>query len=102
MMEPLSQEFWPGAPRQPGHEVPSVAPPALGAPAAEGVDTSAPRFLAAAALNEVRKLEEEAARRKVKEAEEAKAKEERLAKAGQGGAARRGGSWRACTVGADS
>ena len=43
-------------------------------------DTSTLRFLAQAALDEVRELEEEAARRKVKEAEEAKAKEERLAK----------------------
>ena len=60
--------------------VPSVAPPALAAQAAECVDTSTLRFLAKAALDEVRKLEEEAARRKVKEAEEAKAKEERLAK----------------------
>ena len=57
-----------------------MAPPALAAPAAEGVDTSTIRFLAKAALDEVRKLEEEAARRKVKEAEEAKAKEERKAK----------------------
>ena len=60
--------------------VPSVAPPALAAPAAEGVDTSTLRFLAKAALDEVRMLEEEAARRKVKEAEEAKTKEERKAK----------------------
>ena len=60
--------------------VPSVAPPALAAPSAEGVDTSTLRFLAKAALDDVRMLEGEAARRKVKEAEEAKAKEERKAK----------------------
>ena len=60
--------------------VPSVAPPALAAPAAEGVGTSTLRFLAKAALDDVRMVEEEAARRKAKEAEEAKAKEERKAK----------------------
>ena len=51
-----------------------------GGPAAEGVDTSTLRILAKATLDDVRMLEEEAARRKVKEAEEAKAKEERKAK----------------------
>ena len=60
--------------------VPSVAPPPLAVLAAEGVDTSTLRFLAEAALDDVRMLEEEAARRKAKEAEEAKAKEERKAK----------------------
>ena len=56
----------------------SVAPPALAPLAAEGVDTSTLRFLAKAALDDVRMLEEEAVRRKV--TEEAKAKEERKAK----------------------
>ena len=43
-------------------------------------ENSTLRFLAKAALDDVRMLEEEAARRRVKEAEEAKAKEERKAK----------------------
>ena len=48
--------------------VPSVAPPALAAPAAEGVDTSTLRFLAAAALYS-RKLEEEEVRKREEEEE---------------------------------
>ena len=46
LKEPVPQAFWPGAPRQPGHLVPSLAPPALAAPTAEGVDAATLSFLA--------------------------------------------------------
>ena len=48
--------------------VPSVAPPALAAPAAEGVDSSTLRFLAAAVLYS-RKLKEEEVRKREEEEE---------------------------------
>ena len=51
--------------------VPSVAPPALAAPADEGVDTSTLRFFAAAALYS-RKLEEEDKKKREEEEEELK------------------------------
>ena len=56
LKEPVPQDWWPGAPRQQGHEVPSLAPPSLAGATADGVDSSSLLFLAAAAL---RKLKEE-------------------------------------------
>ena len=49
----VSQGWWPGAPRQPGHEVPSVVPPA------EGVDAAALSFLLAQTLAAQQQEEEE-------------------------------------------
>ena len=50
--------FGPGAPCQPGHGVPSLAPPSLADAAAEGCDASTLSFLTRAALEEKRKEEE--------------------------------------------
>ena len=65
-----SPGFWPAAPRQPGHGAPSLAPPSLAAPANEGVDTAAVRFLLGQNLK--RRQEEEALAKK----EEAKKEKE--------------------------
>ena len=46
----VSQEWWPGAPRQPGGDAPSVVPPALVAPLADGIDAAALSFLLAQTL----------------------------------------------------
>ena len=46
----VSQDWWLGAPRQPGGDAPSVVPPALAAPAAEAVDGAALSFLLAQTL----------------------------------------------------
>ena len=67
--EPTSQGFWPGAPRQPGHVVPSLSLLVLADTTADGVDSSTLRFLAAAALYS-RKLEEEKKQREEEEEEE--------------------------------
>ena len=69
MMEPMSQGFWPGAPRQPGHVVPSLSLLVLADTTADGVDSSTLRFLAAAALYS-RKLEEEEKMQREEEEEE--------------------------------
>ena len=56
----VSHEWWPGAPRKPGHVVPSTAAPLLAAPAAEGIDSATFSFLLQRALDDKRKEEEEA------------------------------------------
>ena len=59
LTEPMSQQgVWPGAPRQPGHVVPSAAAPLLAAPAAEGIDAATLSFLPQRALDDKRKEEE--------------------------------------------
>ena len=55
----VTQEWWPGAPRQPGVVVPSLAPPSLADATAEAVDAAALSFLTAQALEVKRKEEEE-------------------------------------------
>ena len=61
LTEPMSQQgVWPGAPRQPGHVVPSAAAPLLAVPAAEGIDAATLSFLLQRALDDKRKEEEEA------------------------------------------
>ena len=57
--EPQPLGFWPGAPRQLGHEVPSLAPPSLAAAMADGMGASTLAFLTRAALEERRKAEVE-------------------------------------------
>ena len=57
LAEPVPQGFWPDAPRQPGPGAPLVAPPVLAAPAADGIDASALRFLTAAAALRLREQE---------------------------------------------
>ena len=69
MMEPMSQGFWSGAPRQPGHVVPSLSLLVLADTTVDGVDSSTLRFLAAAALYS-RKLEEEKKKQREEEEEE--------------------------------
>ena len=56
LKEPVPQGRWPGALRQLGHVVPSLALPSQAGATADGVDSSSLRFLTAAAL---RKLKEE-------------------------------------------
>ena len=70
--------------------VPSVAPPVLAAPAAEGIDASTLRFLTAAAprQKEVEEMEERAKLKKAKEAKEAKMEAKMEAAESRGSAGR--------------